>query len=198
MLLLAAILCAAVSCSNKDTYFLSISKKNVDAPVHGIEDVIRVESNNGWTIIKNENDTWYTVSPEESDARYTDVTVKVSNNDTGAPRNSTFLFVNGDNMKEVVVRQEYLTIDPAKVAGTWEVTVSPSMGALIGSLYTFNTDMTCTATMMGSTYNGTYTINGNLIKIVATGKEIVIAVKSIDTDKMESTVSGFDVTLRKK
>ena len=201
ILVLVAISGIFTSCSNEPVYSLSISKHAVVFPVGGGDEIIKVQANDPWDVVVQEEDkTWITVTPEHSEYIHADLVINTKINNTGTERVSDILIVNGNATRVVKVTQEYLVVAPEKVVGAWEMTECDSKG-MIGSKFVFNADLSCTATMpmMGNRpINATYTLIGNVINILVGPKTIDIAVKSIDSDNMSAVVMGdYDSALKK-
>ena len=193
ILLAVAILGVFTSCSKDPVYSLSISKHAVIFSIEGGSETILVEANDTWKVIVPEKDKeWIKVNPEQSEYIAGDLVITTIKNNTGAERVSEIVVVNGDNARSITVTQEFITVKPSAVVGKWEMTECDSKG-MVGSVFVFNADMSCTATMpmMGNRpINATYTLTGNIISILYGEKTIDIAIKRLDPKNMSAVVMG--------
>lgn len=188
LLLIAMAAISLVSCKDDEIDFITFSVPNLIFPSTGGTKEIGITYKGEWSVTIPENSWIESVTPMsgKGDAR---VKVTAKANTTKEARVTELLF----NSQLFSIFQEIGVVEANLLYGNWQTTDK-------NYKFTFNSDNTCHAEMSMGTFDGTYTLEGNIITI-DTGRpqKVTIVIKSIEKGKsMVAEMGGTQLYLEYK
>lgn len=186
MVAVAAI--SLVSCDDDETDIILFSKPNLVFSATGGEETIGIDCKGEWNVTIPEKSWIESVNPMSGKGS-TKLTIKVTENTTGA-RRDTSIFINNQSL---LLIQEFGEVKASELYGVWETSDKSYK-------FTFNENLTCKAEMSRGSYEGTYTLKGNVIIITVKDSpmEIVVVIdKEIKDNTLVASFGGQKLTLLK-
>lgn len=188
LLLIAVAAISLVSCKEENRDIIIFSAPNLIFPSTGGTKEIGINCKEEWSVTIPEKSWIESVTPMSGKGS-AKVTVTAKENTTKESRVTEL----GFNSQLLAVYQEIGVVEIDLLYGKWETKDGKFK-------FTFNDDKTCHAEMSMGTFDGTYTIEGNIITIdTGSPKKVTIVVNSIEKEKsMVATMGGTSLYLEYK
>lgn len=188
LLLIAVAAISLVSCKDDEIDFITFSVANLIFPSTGGTKEIGITYEGEWSVTIPEKSWIESVTPMsgKGNAR---VKVTAKANTTKEVRVTELLF----NSQLFSIFQEIGVVEANLLYGNWQTKDEKYK-------FTFNSDNTCHAEISMGTFDGTYTLEGNIITIdTGSPKKVTIVINSIVKEKsMAATMGGTQLHLEYK
>lgn len=188
LLMIAVAAISLVSCKDDESDIILFSKPNLIYSVEGGEETIEIYCDNDWSVTVPQK-SWITSVTPMSGKGNAKLTITVSGNESGQ-RRDTSIFINNQSL---LLTQEFMAVEASELYGIWETVAKDYK-------FTFNEDLSCKSEMAKGTYEGTYTLKGNVITISIKDspmKIVIVIEQEIKNNTLIASFAGHKLTLQK-
>lgn len=183
---------ALLSCKKEQTRdIITFSLPNLQFSAQGGTKDLEIMCEGDWQINYNK-ESWIKGVTPMSGSGNSKISITVDENVSGKTRIEELSF----NSQPFVLFQEIGgQVEISKIYGVWV-----GKDGTMDFKFTFNSDLTCKSEMTRGNYEGTYTIDGNIIIITIndSGQKINVTINDIEGKKMLATVMGTSLELTKQ